>query len=215
MLVVTAGIAGETVMWPLVPLFGAAVPVLLVALQYRSRREAVRGRTAREALASDDRAEREVLEVLEDAGGLTPTGVATRTSLTVFRASEVLERLAGRGHLEVVARDGFLAYSLPGGVRRELGARGAESAPARLDQEGLGRSSEPVEALDEPLSEREREVLALLASGKTNREVAEKLYVSPGTVKAHVASIYRKLDVHNRAQMLNEARALGLLGSSP
>ena len=94
---VTAGIAGETVLWPLVPLFGAAVPVLLVVLQYRSRKEVVRGRAVREALASDDRAEREVLEVLEETGELTPTGVATRTSLTVFRASEVLERLAGRG----------------------------------------------------------------------------------------------------------------------
>jgi DNA-binding CsgD family transcriptional regulator len=215
-LVVTAGIAGETVMWPLVPLFGAAVPALLVVLQYRSRREAVRGRTARAALAPDDRAEREVLEVLADTGELTPTGVATRTSLTVFRASEVLERLAGRGHLEVVARDGFLAYSLPGGVRRELGARAAESAaPARRDQEGFERASEPVEPLDEPLSEREREMLGLLAAGKTNREVAAELYVAPGTVKAHVASIYRKLDVHNRAEMLNRARALGLLGPSP
>jgi DNA-binding NarL/FixJ family response regulator len=105
---------------------------------------------------------------------------------------------------------------LPGGVRRELGARAAESAaPALRDQVGFERVSEPVEPLDDPLSEREREVLALLASGKTNREVAAELYVAEGTVKAHVASIYRKLDVHNRAEMLNKARALGLLGPSP
>ena len=45
--------------------------------------------------------------------------------------------------------------------------------------------------------------------------MAAELYVAEGTVKAHVASIYRKLDVHNRAEMLNKARALGFLGPSP
>ena len=68
--------------------------------------------------------------------------------------------------------------------------------------------------MTDPLSEREREVLGLLASGKTNREVAAELYVSPGTVKAHVAAIYRKLGAHNRAEMLNKARAFGLLDPS-
>ncbi len=65
------------------------------------------------------------------------------------------------------------------------------------------------------MSEREREVLALLAAGRTNREVAAELYVAEGTVKAHVASIYRKLDAHNCAEMLNKARALGFLSTSP
>lgn len=209
---VTAGIAGGTALWPLVPLFGAAVPVLLVVLQDRSRREALRGRAARQVLASDDRAEREVLGALGEAGELTPTGVATRTSLTVSQASEVLDRLAGRGHLEVAAREGSLVYSLPDGDRRRAlgGSRPEPLVPERRDEEGP--SKEPVEPLGEALSEREHEILRLLASGRTNREIAQELYVAQGTVKAHVAGIYRKLGVRNRAEMQNRARALGLIG---
>ena len=66
-------------------------------------------------------------------------------------------------------------------------------------------------ALIEPLTEREREVLALIAEGFTNPEIAEALVVATGTVKAHTASIYRKLDVHNRTEAAARARELGML----
>ncbi|MEW5873076.1 MAG: LuxR C-terminal-related transcriptional regulator [Chloroflexota bacterium] len=69
----------------------------------------------------------------------------------------------------------------------------------------------PNEALIEPLSQREIEVLQLMALGKTNREIAGQLIVSPGTVKAHTASIYRKLDVSNRTEAAARARKLGIL----
>ncbi len=65
--------------------------------------------------------------------------------------------------------------------------------------------------LIEPLSERESEVLQLIATGKTNQEIAQQLIVSPGTVKAHTASIYRKLDVANRTEAVARARQLGIL----
>jgi DNA-binding NarL/FixJ family response regulator len=65
--------------------------------------------------------------------------------------------------------------------------------------------------VDEPLSEREREVLTLLASGKTNSEVARDLFVSVGTIKSHTANIYRKLGARNRAGALTRARELGLI----
>jgi LuxR family maltose regulon positive regulatory protein len=65
--------------------------------------------------------------------------------------------------------------------------------------------------LVEPLSQRELEVLHLIALGRTNREVAQQLIVAPGTVKAHTASIYRKLDVTNRTEAVARARQLGIL----
>ena len=61
-----------------------------------------------------------------------------------------------------------------------------------------------------PLSSREREVLALIASGATNREIAERLYLSPHTVKEHASSLYRKLGVKNRAEAARRAERLGL-----
>jgi LuxR family maltose regulon positive regulatory protein len=65
--------------------------------------------------------------------------------------------------------------------------------------------------LIEPLSARELEVLHLLALGKTNQEIAQQLIVAPGTVKAHTASIYRKLDAANRTEAVAHARQLGIL----
>jgi LuxR family transcriptional regulator, maltose regulon positive regulatory protein len=65
--------------------------------------------------------------------------------------------------------------------------------------------------LVEPLSARELEVLQLLAQGLTNPEIARRLVVAAGTVKAHTASIYRKLDAPNRTAAVARARALGLL----
>jgi LuxR family maltose regulon positive regulatory protein len=65
--------------------------------------------------------------------------------------------------------------------------------------------------LVEPLSPRELEVLHLIALGKTNQEIAEHLIVAAGTVKAHAASIYRKLEVANRTEAVSRARQLSLL----
>jgi LuxR family maltose regulon positive regulatory protein len=65
----------------------------------------------------------------------------------------------------------------------------------------------------EPLSEREREVLHLIAQGLTNPEIAARLYLSLNTVKAHTRNIYGKLDVHSRTQAVARARALGILKS--
>jgi len=63
----------------------------------------------------------------------------------------------------------------------------------------------------EPLSERELEVLHLMALGKTNQEIARQLIVAPGTIKAHAANIYRKLDVANRTEAVTRARQSGIL----
>lgn len=67
------------------------------------------------------------------------------------------------------------------------------------------------ESMLEPLSEREVEVLHLIAAGLTNREIAEQLFIAHGTVKVHAHNIYSKLDVDGRVQAVAKARALGLL----
>jgi LuxR family maltose regulon positive regulatory protein len=65
--------------------------------------------------------------------------------------------------------------------------------------------------LFEPLSEREREILQLMASGLSNREIAEQLYLAVGTVKAHLHHIYGKLDAQGRTQAVARGREYGLL----
>jgi LuxR family maltose regulon positive regulatory protein len=71
--------------------------------------------------------------------------------------------------------------------------------------------STPGEALPDPLTERELEVLGLLANGLTNREIARRLVVAPSTIKQHLRNIYGKLDVHSRTQAVARGRELGLL----
>lgn len=61
------------------------------------------------------------------------------------------------------------------------------------------------------LSLREREVLDLIASGATNREIAGALHLSPHTVKEHTSGLYRRLEVRGRAEAVHRAQQLGLL----
>ncbi len=61
------------------------------------------------------------------------------------------------------------------------------------------------------LSEREQEVLDLVAQGATNREIAGRLFLSPHTVKEHTSALYRKLEVRNRAEAVQRAQRLGLI----
>lgn len=80
-----------------------------------------------------------------------------------------------------------------------------EPSPSPL----LSRPSSPL--LIDPLSERELEVLRLIAEGLSNREIAGQLIISFGTVRKHVENIRSKLGAHSRLQAVNQARALGLL----
>jgi DNA-binding NarL/FixJ family response regulator len=65
---------------------------------------------------------------------------------------------------------------------------------------------------DAALTAKEREVLRLLAAGRSNAEIAGALFVSPATVKTHLAHIYEKLGVRGRYEALTRAVALGLVG---
>lgn len=69
--------------------------------------------------------------------------------------------------------------------------------------------SVPSAALIEPLSDRESEILRLITRGSSNREIADKLYITEGTVKNHVTNILAKLNVRDRTQAALKARELG------
>ena len=69
----------------------------------------------------------------------------------------------------------------------------------------------PPPVLAEPLSERELDILRLLAAGDSNKEIAAVLYITEGTVKNHVTNILGKLDARDRTQAALRARELGLI----
>jgi LuxR family maltose regulon positive regulatory protein len=71
--------------------------------------------------------------------------------------------------------------------------------------------SGPVRPLRQPLTDRERIVLTHIATMQTNEEIADELFVSINTIKAHARSVYRKLEVTNRRAAVTRARELGLL----
>lgn len=80
-------------------------------------------------------------------------------------------------------------------------------------RDSMPPSSSPATTLVSPLSEREREILRLLATGMSNRDIAEALVITVGTVKWYVNSIYGKLNVRSRTQAVARARETGILPS--
>jgi LuxR family maltose regulon positive regulatory protein len=95
----------------------------------------------------------------------------------------------------------------PDYVRRLLAAFPAE----RQEKTIALKSQDPDSEWIEPLSEREIEVLGLIAEGLTNQEISGRLYVSLNTVKAHTRNIYSKIGVNNRTHAVSKARTLGIL----
>jgi LuxR family maltose regulon positive regulatory protein len=103
---------------------------------------------------------------------------------------------------EALSRDIFPDY-----VRRLLAA----FPVAEPEQAERASAQTPKSELVEPLSERELEVLELIAEGLTNPEIASRLFLALNTVKAHTRNIYGKLGVHSRTQAVAKAKALGVL----
>lgn len=94
--------------------------------------------------------------------------------------------------------------------RRVVAAPSPAAAPAPAP-EAAPTVRMVTRTLVEPLSAREAEVLELLASGRSNQEIATALFVAPGTVKAHLNHIFRKLGAASRLQAVAHAREAGLL----
>jgi LuxR family maltose regulon positive regulatory protein len=130
--------------------------------------------------------------------------------------AEVLERLGDAGASDVVAM--ALELATRGGdvatmheardVLQRLQARFRERVGAGPRARGMSGEAAP---LVESLTERELEVLRLVAVGRSNRQIAAELYLALGTVKAHTHTIFGKLGVVNRVEAIVRARELGLL----
>jgi DNA-binding NarL/FixJ family response regulator len=130
----------------------------------------------------------------------------------IFTAFDTDERILA------AVQAGAQGYLLKGSPREELfqairvvhdgGSLLQPVVAARLLRQVSGASTP---ALPEPLTERELEVLRLLAKGRQNKEIANELWISERTVKFHVSAILAKLAVGNRTEAVSKAAQLGLI----
>ena len=86
--------------------------------------------------------------------------------------------------------------------------------PAGVDGQTVASLSSGHPPLDEAMTNRELEILALLAQRLSNKEIAERLFISPETVKKHLYKIYLKLNVSSRRQAIDKAHTLNMLPNS-
>src|SRR5215203_2889955 len=129
----------------------------------------------------------------------------------VIALTSVLEGASVTG----AVRAGAIGYLLKDTDAEELhrAIRGAAEGRVQLAPEAAARLMREVRAPENPeaLTDRETEVLKLLARGKSNRQIASELFVEEKTVKAHVSSILRKLGVQSRTQAALYAVRTGLV----
>lgn len=146
--------------------------------------------------------ESEALEKLVEALAMAEPGSFIRPFLDLgSEMADLLERL--------VKQNPTLKYAQQ--ILAAFGNGMTETLKDRSDGQNRLRSSSSDETLIEPLSNREIEVLRALEKGGSNNEIAERLYISPETVKRHLSTIYRKLEVKNRQQAVISAKSIGIL----
>jgi LuxR family maltose regulon positive regulatory protein len=127
------------------------------------------------------------------------------------RLEEAVRLAAPEGYRRAFLDEGQAVFALLPGVRHLAPAFVDDllgGVPAELSRQ---RPSPPAQLLAEPLSERELEVLQLVAAGLSNSEIADRLFLSVGTVKTHVHNIFGKLGVSGRPQAIARARELNLV----
>jgi DNA-binding CsgD family transcriptional regulator/GAF domain-containing protein len=128
----------------------------------------------------------------------------------IYERAVLLERLhRERDHVRETLRNAETVMDNLARAELELVRHAAERSSAGTAST-LALTGES-KAIDELLTPREREVIALLVTGQTNSAIAERLVISEGTVKSHVKQILRKLGAVNRSEVI--ARYLGMVGS--
>jgi len=192
-------------------------------------------------LVADDALARAGLRALAERAGLSVAGDVAADELQPFHletADAVAWDAGASGSFEalrgVAARAPVLALPLSGEQAREALAAGARGVLSRerleeqllpsvraallgllvVDEsfgEALVRPAPAADALIEPLTPRETEVLQLLAEGLTNRRLGERLGISEHTAKFHVNAILGKLGARTRGEAIAQAARLGLL----
>ena len=136
------------------------------------------------------------------------SGAELCTSITTEHPSTKVLLISGAGWISPQAAR---AAGASGFVSKDSSADVVTAAVKAVGAGNLVFPRSPREP-SAPLSPREREVLALMAAGSTNREIAAQLHLSPHTIKEHTSALYRKLDVRNRAEAVRRAERLGLSG---
>jgi two-component system response regulator DevR len=132
--------------------------------------------------------------------------------LSTFLDEQLVAEALQRGARAYVLKDvdlSELVRIIRAVARGESGFDGRSAAVVR--ELAAGRPAATAEAEVLALTEREREVVRLIAEGLTNREIGRAMYVSESTVKFHVRNVMRKLDVHHRAEIAYAASRLGPL----
>ena len=177
-----------------------------------------------EALAAADALRPDV--VLMDLRMPVLDGVAaTRRLLAAHPASRVIVvttfdddelvfdglRAGAVGYLLKDVSSDKLVEAIRAAARGESSLQPSIAATVLAEFNRLERSAAPPPPLAEPLSERELEILRLLAAGDSNKEIAAALFIAEGTVKNHVTNILGKLDARDRTQAALRARELGLI----
>jgi LuxR family maltose regulon positive regulatory protein len=189
----------------------------LALLQVLERASAQRGRTRRlieilvlEALAmSQIPAEEGEHGRSQDA--LSPLGRALALAEPEGYLRTFLDGGPPMARLLYQVAERGIAVDYVGQLLAAFAAEGQQVAAAAKGPAPLPSPRADLVALAEPLSDRELEVLGLIAEGLSNRDIAERLYISLSTVKSHTASIYGKLGVHSRTEAVARAHAWGIL----
>jgi len=191
--------------------FLSGFPDLMLAGEASTGREAVRGylQLRPDVVLMD--------LLMPDMDGLAAT--------QAIRASDPAARIIALTSVDDTARvqqalqAGVVGYLLKDVSASELAQaiRLAASGSVALSPSALQALShvpDPSGGISAPLSEREREVLALLVLGRSNQQIAEALHLSRPTVKYHLANIFGKLGVASRAEAIAEAYRSGLVSGT-